>query len=316
MIYTLTCNPSLDYRMDICDLQWMATNRSVREDVCAGGKGINVSRMLAILGIKSKALGFAAGFTGEEILRQLHEWGLYEEFIRLPGGLSRINVKLKNHYGSFDPEETEINAAGPAIDEKSAGMLMQRIDAVEPGDILILSGSTPAGLTDTFYRDIMHRIGQKTVQVIVDAAGDLLVNTLSCRPFLIKPNQHELETLFGVSLLGYREAVPYAKKLQQSGARNVLVSFGGKGAMLLTEDGTIFEADAPGGELKNAVGSGDCMVAGFLAGFIKWQDYQKAFSLGISAGSANAFSDTFPSEKDVFQVYDSLCGCHSRTVRP
>lgn len=306
MIYTLTCNPSLDYRMDLNNLQLSRTNRSEKEVLAAGGKGINVSLMLSILGLESKALGFAAGFTGEEILRQIGRAGLCGDFVMLPDGQSRINVKLRNRIGQNDLQETEINAGGPAVDEDSVEKLMNRIDSICAGDTLVLSGSLPGSLPDTFYGDIMRRLYKRAVDVVVDAAGSLLTNTLEYHPFLIKPNQHELEQLYDVKLIGRRDAIPYAADLQQKGACNVLVSFGKNGALLYAEGQKIYETDAPKGKLENAVGSGDCMVAGFLAGYQKWHDYRKVFRLAVSAGSANAFSDAFASRDEVLAVYDTL----------
>ncbi|MBR1693438.1 MAG: 1-phosphofructokinase [Lachnospiraceae bacterium] len=302
MIYTLTCNPSLDYRMRVEGLRPEKTNRSTYEQITAGGKGINVSLMLRNLGYESTVLGFISGFTGEEIARQVSAAGIPTALVRLPDGLSRINVKLQNDLGKHMLQETEINAKGPVIDDGSLGMLMSRLDRIQEGDLLVLSGSIPECLPDTFYRDIQAQLAERKVCVIVDATGELLVKSLAYRPFLIKPNRDELEQLFGVRIRSRTDAVSYAGELRKKGARNVLVSFGGDGALLVSEEQDIYEADAPQGILRNAVGSGDSMVAGFLAGYLESGDYREAFSMGLAAGSASAFSDGFATRDEVLNL--------------
>ena len=306
MIYTLTCNPSLDYRMGIDNLRLSGTNRSIYEAVTAGGKGINVSVMLSHLGVKSKALGFVAGFTGEEIVRQLGAAGCEEALIRLPEGQSRINVKLQNRIGEGSLQETEINAGGPEVDGASLSELMRQIDGIRAGDMLVLSGSIPRSLPATLYRDVMELLCTRDVRVIVDAEGELFTHTLKYRPFLIKPNRSELAQLFGVHIRSRADAIPYAQRLQESGARNVLVSFGGAGALLVAENRMVYEADAPEGRLRNAVGSGDSMVAGFLSGYLNRNDAKEAFYMGLSAGSASAFSDGFATKEQVLELFEQV----------
>lgn len=272
------------------------TNRTDEEEIMAGGKGVNVSIVLHNLGIENTALGFVAGFTGEEISRRLKVLGCSTDFIELPEGFSRINMKIKNYEG------TEINGIGPVIDPKSLEKMLQKMDALSAGDILVLAGSIPASMPDSIYLTIMERLEGKGVEVVVDATKDLLLNVLPQQPFLIKPNNHELGEIFNVELSTRTEVIPYAKKLQELGAKNVLVSMAGQGAVLVTEDDQIFEADAPKGTLVNGVGAGDSMVAGFLAGFAETKDYKEAFRMGVSAGSASAFSQNLASRQEIMDV--------------
>lgn len=300
MIYTVTFNPCLDYIIGVTDFQLGMTNRTCSEQMFAGGKGINVSIVLKNLGIDSSALGFIAGFTGEEIRNQVEKMRIRSEFIKLDRGLSRINVKLKNIDG------TEINGAGPEIDKQALDELFVRLDTLQKGDILILAGSIPASMPNSIYRDIMDRLYDKGVIFVVDATKDLLLNVLKYHPFLIKPNNHELGDIFGVKISEREEAVPYAGKLQEMGARNVLVSMAGKGAVLLSEDGQIYEGPAPKGTLINAVGAGDSMVAGFVAGWMEQKNYEHAFKMGVSTGSASAFSENLATRAEVEAVYKTL----------
>lgn len=300
MIYTVTFNPCLDYIIGVNDFQLGMTNRTCSEQMFAGGKGINVSIVLKNLGIDSSALGFIAGFTGEEIRNQVEKMGICSRFIKLDQGLSRINVKLKNIDG------TEINGTGPEIDKQALDGLFARLDTLQKGDILILAGSIPASMPDSIYRDIMDRLCDRGVIFVVDATKDLLLNVLKYHPFLIKPNNHELGDIFGVKIAEREEAVPYAGKLQEMGARNVLVSMAGKGAVLLSEDGQIYEKAAPKGTLINAVGAGDSMVAGFVAGWMEQRNYEHAFKMGVSAGSASAFSENLATRAEVEAVYKTL----------
>ncbi len=296
MIYTITFNPALDYIVSVRDYAMGKTNRTDEEEIMAGGKGVNVSIVLHNLGIENTALGFVAGFTGEEISRRLKVLGCSTDFIELPEGFSRINMKIKNYEG------TEINGIGPVIDPKSLEKMLQKMDALSAGDILVLAGSIPASMPDSIYLTIMERLEGKGVEVVVDATKDLLLNVLPQQPFLIKPNNHELGEIFNVELSTRAEVIPYAKKLQELGARNVLVSMAGQGAVLVTEDDQIFEADAPKGTLVNGVGAGDSMVAGFLAGFAETKDYKEAFRMGVSAGSASAFSQNLASRQEIMDV--------------
>ena len=296
MIYTITFNPALDYIVSVRDYAMGKTNRTDEEEIMAGGKGVNVSIVLHNLGIENTALGFVAGFTGEEISRRLKVLGCSTDFIELPEGFSRINMKIKNYEG------TEINGIGPVIDTKSLEKMLQKMDHLSAGDILVLAGSIPASMPDSIYLTIMKRLERKGVEVVVDATRELLLNVLSQQPFLIKPNNHELGEIFDIELKTRAEVIPYAKKLREQGARNVLVSMAGQGAVLVTEEGHIYEAEAPKGTLVNGVGAGDSMVAGFLAGFAETQDYKEAFRMGISAGSASAFSQNLASRQEILDV--------------
>ena len=300
MIYTVTFNPSLDYIVDVPDFRLGLTNRTSAEQMFAGGKGINVSIVLKNLGLENTALGFIAGFTGEEIRRRLEEKGICSDFIRLKEGLSRINVKLRSIDG------TEINGEGPEIGKQELAKLLGRLDQLEKGDTLILAGSIPVSMPESIYSDILERLECRGIQCVVDATGELLLNVLKYHPFLIKPNNHELGEIFGVTLTERDQIKPYAKRLQEMGARNVLVSMAGKGAVLLAEDGSFYETSAPKGRLVNAVGAGDSMVAGFVAGYLEKKDYSHAFKMGVSAGSASAFSENLTTKAEAEAIYKSL----------
>ena len=288
MIYTVTFNPCLDYIVGVEDFQLGMTNRTCSEQMFAGGKGINVSIVLKNLGIESTALGFIAGFTGEEIRRKVEKMGITSEFIQLENGFSRIN------------------GTGPSIGSEELERLLKKLDTLKKGDVLILAGSIPASLPDSIYSDIMERLEEKEVMIVVDATKDLLVNVLKYHPFLIKPNNHELGDIFGVEIRERDQVAPYAKKLQEMGARNVLVSMAGKGAVLLAEDGSVYESPAPKGKLINAVGAGDSMVAGFTAGYMQKGSYEHAFKMGVSTGSASAFSENFATKEEVEAIYKTL----------
>lgn len=300
MIYTVTFNPSLDYIVSIKDFELGKTNRTVAEQMLAGGKGINVSTVLKNLGINNVALGFVAGFTGREIERMTRESGIICNFITLEQGCSRINVKMKDFDG------TEVNGMGPVIDEDAVGRLMELLGSLTKGDTLVLAGSIPSCMSDSIYRDIMSELNDKGINFVVDATKDLLMNVLEFHPFLIKPNKHELGEIFGVELKTRESVVPFAKKLQEMGAKNVLVSMAGEGAVLLDENENVFMLPAPKGTLVNAVGAGDSMVAGFIAGWTETQDSYHAFKMGVSAGSASAFSEILATKEDVQKVYETL----------
>lgn len=300
MIYTITFNPALDYIVSVKNFNRGLTNRTSGELLLPGGKGINVSIVLQNLGVESTALGFIAGFTGEEIKRRLEEKGCKTDFVTVPEGFSRINIKLQNIDG------TEINGAGPAIDEESMNRLLCKLDNLQDGDVLVLAGSIPNSLPDSIYRDIMERLSNKEIKVVVDATRNLLHNVLSLNPFLVKPNHHELGDFFGVELKKAVDVIPYAKRLQEMGAKNVLVSMAGDGAVLAAENGQIYSIPAPKGKLVNAVGAGDSMVAGFLAGFLDSGDYEKAFRLGVAAGSASAFSELLATQKEVEEILTKM----------
>lgn len=300
MIYTVTFNPSLDYIVSVNDFQLGLTNRTDSELILPGGKGINVSTILMYLGIDSTAFGFAAGFTGEEIIREVEAMGIRSDFIKIDSGISRINLKLKNIDG------TEINGSGPEISEEKIEELLRKLDILGEGDILVLAGSIPASMPADMYSTIMERLQHKNVTFIVDATKDLLINVLKYKPFLIKPNNHELGELFDVKLTTREEVIPYGKKLQKQGARNVLISMAGEGAVLVAEDGSVYEAPAPKGTLVNAVGAGDSMVAGFTAGWIEKKDYRHAFYMGVSAGSASAFSEYLATKEEIMDLYEKV----------
>lgn len=302
MIYTVTFNPSLDYIVTVKEFALGKTNRTVTEQMLPGGKGINVSTVLANLGIESTALGFTAGFTGEEIVKRVQNLGFTCDFIRVPEGFSRINIKMKDFDG------TEINGKGPIIGAAEVEQLFHRLDQLKEGDVLVLAGSIPASMPDSTYRDIMSRLSDKGILFVVDATGELLLNVLEYHPFLIKPNNHELGEIFGVQLKTREAVIPYARKLRERGARNVLVSMAGQGAVLVDENGAVYELHAPLGKLVNAVGAGDSMVAGFLAGWMLKKEYLHAFKMGIAAGSASAFSELLATEAEIIRVYDSLGG--------
>ena len=300
MIYTVTFNPSLDYIVSVDDFKLGLTNRTSSELLLPGGKGINVSTILTNLGIESTALGFVAGFTGDEIIRKVEEIGVRSDFIRIEDGISRINVKLKSIDG------TEINGMGPDISPEKTEELMKKLDVLVPRDVLVLAGSIPVSMPDDIYSRILERLEGKGVTFVVDATGELLLNVLKYHPFLIKPNNHELGDIFGVKLKTREEVVPYGRKLQEMGAKNVLISMAGEGAVLVAEDGSVYETPAPKGVLVNAVGSGDSMVAGFTAGWMEKKDYRHAFYMGVASGSASAFSEYLATKDEIMELYKRI----------
>ena len=296
MIYTVTFNPSLDYIVSVDNFTCGIVNRTTDEIIFPGGKGINVSMVLKNLGCENTALGFMAGFTGREIIRLLEEKGISTDFIHVAEGTSRINVKLRAQ------KETEINGQGPAIASADIKKLYEKLDSLQDGDILVLAGSIPDTMPESMYMDIMEHLQNKKLNIVVDATKDLLMNVLAYHPFLIKPNNHELGEIFHETITEKDDVVKYAKKLQEKGARNVLVSMAGDGAVLLTEEGKAFESEAPEGKVKNSVGAGDSMVAGFLAGYLKNKDYAQAFKMGVCTGSASAFSEELATKEEVEQL--------------
>lgn len=300
MIYTVTFNPSLDYIVSVEDFRPGLTNRTDSELLLPGGKGINVSIVLKNLGISSIALGFVAGFTGDEVVRRLTEMGVESGFIGIEEGFTRINLKLQSIDG------TEINGQGPKISGEKVQMLMEQLSRLEEGDVLFLSGSIPASMPDNTYQKIMERLDNRNVHIVVDATKDLLLNALPYHPFLIKPNNHELGEIFDVELGTRSEVISYAGKLKERGAQNVLVSMAGEGAVLVAADGKVYEAPAPEGVLINGVGAGDSMVAGFMAGYMEKEDYEYAFHMGLAAGSASAFSEYLATKEEILQVYDQV----------
>lgn len=302
MIYTVTFNPSLDYIVSIKDFAFGKTNRTLQEQMLPGGKGINVSTVLKNLGVDNIALGFIAGFTGEEIERMAKCSGIQCDFLKLGQGCSRINVKMKDFDG------TEINGIGPVIDEASVEALMEQLHGLKKGDMLVLAGSIPSSMKDSIYSDIMKELSGRGIEFVIDATKDLLVNVLKYHPFLIKPNNHELGEIFGVELTTKEEVIPYAKKLQEMGAGNVLVSMAGEGAVLLDEKSQVFMLPAPKGKLVNAVGAGDSMVAGFIAGWVEKKNSYHAFKMGVASGSASAFSELLATKEEIKKVYSSIEG--------
>ena len=300
MIYTVTFNPSLDYIVSVEDFRLGLTNRTSSELMLPGGKGLNVSMVLGNLGIENTALGFVAGFTGEEIVRRIEKMGVRSDLIPIEKGISRINLKLKSIDG------TEINGCGPEISEESVQRLMEKLDVLGAGDVLVLAGSIPGSMPDDIYSKIMERLAGRDVMIVVDATKELLVNVLRYHPFLVKPNNHELGEIFNTELKTREEVVPYARKMQEMGAVNVLVSMAGEGAVLVAEDGSVWDAPAPKGKLVNGVGAGDSMVAGFIAGWMEKKDYRHAFSMGVAAGSASAFSELLATRKEIETVYQQV----------
>ena len=293
MIYTVTFNPSLDYIVRVNSFKPGAINRTFYENILPGGKGINVSIVLSNLGHKSVALGFMAGFTGDDIAELMKGFGCGVDLIRVKEGFSRINVKLKSD------EETEINGQGPLITAEDIGKLYEKLDRLAAGDILVISGSVPGSLPRDVYERITQRLEGKGIRIVVDAEKDLLIGTLRFRPWLVKPNERELGEIYGVTLRTQEEVIPYAKKLQEEGARNVLISMAGEGAVFIAESREVFRSPAPRGILVNSVGAGDSMVAGFIGGYLETGDYREAFRMGIAAGSASAFSPDLATRPEV-----------------
>ena len=301
MIYTVTFNPAIDYVVRMSDeLLPGMTNRSDSEECYFGGKGINVSTILKNLGYENTALGFVAGFTGKAIAESVRQRGIHEKFIELPEGISRINVKIKGQ------AETEINAQGPAIPEDAQEKLFSQIKELKDGDVLILAGSIPNSLPSEVYEKIIALVADRKIEVVVDATKDLLKNVLKYHPFLIKPNNHELGEMFGTVLKTDDEIEKHARKLQELGARNVLISMAGDGAMLISEEGKKYRVGVPTGKVRNSVGAGDSMVAGFIAGYFKNKSYEEALKMGTAAGSATAFSDDLATGEAITKLYNGL----------
>ena len=300
MIYTVTLNPSLDYIVSVENFTLGRTNRTVSEAIMPGGKGINISIVLKNLGLESTALGYVAGFTGNEILRQLKQLQVASDFITIEGGQSRINFKLQSIEG------TEINGHGPRILEEEIEALMDKLCKLQKGDILFLAGSVPTSMPVDIYQQIMVKLEEKGVVIVVDATRELLIKVLPHHPFLIKPNHCELGEIFGVVLKNRKEVISYGLKLQEMGARNVLISLAEEGAVLLTEDGRCWEAEALEGTVVNSVGAGDSMVAGFMTGWMERKDYKHAFCRGLAAASASVFSEGLANKKEADILYDRI----------
>lgn len=302
MIYTVTFNPALDYVVHMSqDLAIGMTNRSDAEEIYFGGKGINVSNVLRELDLPTTALGFIAGFTGKALDEGVAASGITTDFIKLPEGNTRINVKIKA------ADETEINGQGPKIPDECQKALFEKLDQLKEGDTLILAGSIPSSLPSDVYERILERLDGKGIRFVVDAIKDLLLNVLKYHPFLIKPNKQELGEMFGVTIDSDDDTVLYAKKLQEKGARNVLISMAGDGSLLVTEDGQILRQGVCKGKVKNSVGAGDSMVAGFIAGYEKsGGDYKVALNLGTACGGATAFSDGLAKKDLIDELYKTL----------
>lgn len=299
MVYTVTFNPAVDYVVHTNELKKGCVNRSKSEEIYFGGKGINVSFVLSELGIPSRALGFVAGFTGMAIEQGVAEKGIETDFVHLENGFSRINVKIKSD------DETELNGQGPDITDEALKALFDKLRELKDGDTIVLAGSIPSTLPSDIYEKILDSLSDRKIKIIVDAAKDLLMNVLKFKPFLIKPNNHELGEMFGVTLRTAGEIAEYAGKLKEMGARNVLVSMAGDGALLLDENGKKHVCGVCRGTVKNSVGAGDSMVAGFIAGSLEG-DYEYALKLGTAAGGATAFSDGLAQREDIYRLLEQL----------
>ncbi len=300
MVYTVTFNPSLDYIVRMDDFKSGMVNRTVSETIYPGGKGINVSIILSNLGIENTALGFVAGFTGDEIVRSVAQTGCNAKFIKVEEGFSRINVKIKSS------EESEINGKGPVITSSDVEKLFDMLSDIKDGDTLVMAGSIPSTLPDSMYMDVLERLKNKDLRIVVDATGKLLKNVLPYKPFLIKPNNHEMEEIFETKIESEEELISYGKKLQQMGARNVLISRAGDGSILISEDGDVIIEGVAKGKVLNSVGAGDSMVAGFIAGYTQKQDYGYALKLGTASGGATAFSDGLATREKILEVLNQI----------
>lgn len=300
MIYTITLNPALDYIIRTQKFSLGEINLSQAEYTLPGGKGVNVSIILKQLGIDSIALGFIAGFVGEEIERQAKKYGVKTDFIKIENQISRINVKI-----TTQSEETAINGKGPLINQSYIELLYKKLDMIKNGDTLVLAGRIPQGVKEEIYEEICKKVDKKEVRIVVDATGDTLVKTLKYHPFLIKPNQYELGEIFGIEISNQDEAIEYAKKLQQKGAQNVLVSMGSKGAILIDENGKAYKRKALNtNKIINTVGAGDSMVAGFIAGYELFSNYEKALQMGIAVATATASSIFLATKEDIYKLFN------------
>ncbi|MCH5191021.1 MAG: 1-phosphofructokinase [Oscillospiraceae bacterium] len=300
MVYTVTFNPALDYIMNTDTLSADDINRASADEIICGGKGINVSTVLSRLGIPSKALGFAAGFTGEELCRMLTESGIDNDFIRLENGRTRINVKIRCS------SEIDINAAGSEIPDKKLTELFEKLNCLENGDFLVLAGSVPTSLPNNTYERILNKLDGKSIHAVVDTSGNQLINTLKYNPFLIKPNHHELGEIFGISADSTEEITEYACRLKSMGAQNVLVSRGEKGAVLIDADGNTHTVGAVTGKAVSTTGCGDSMVGGFIAGYIKSGDYDYALRLATACGAATAFSKGIAEKEEIKRCFNEI----------
>lgn len=300
MIYTVTFNPAIDYVVELVSFNIGEINRTTREYMNLGGKGVNVSRVLTNLEVPNVALGFVAGFTGDALRTGLERMGVKTDFISLEEGNTRINVNIKG------VEETDINARGPEIPNSAIDELFKKLDNLQSGDTLILAGSIPTSLPNDMYERIMERLYGKGIRFVVDATRDLLVKSLKYEPFLIKPNNHELGEIFGLELTKDNEIIYYARELKKQGAKNVLISMAGDGAILVDENDVAHKIGTPKGKVKNSVGAGDSMVAGFCAGYLEKGDYKYALRMGTAAGSASAFSESLATKQEVIDLLNKI----------
>lgn len=300
MIYTVTFNPAIDYVVELVSFNIGEINRTTREYMNLGGKGVNVSRVLTNLEVPNVALGFVAGFTGDALRTGLERMGVKTDFISLEEGNTRINVNIKG------VEETDINARGPEIPNSAIDELFKKLDNLQSGDTLVLAGSIPTSLPNDMYERIMERLYGKGIRFVVDATRDLLVKSLKYEPFLIKPNNHELGEIFGLELIKDNEIIYYARELKKQGAKNVLISMAGDGAILVDENDVAHKIGTPKGKVKNSVGAGDSMVAGFCAGYLEKGDYKYALRMGTAAGSASAFSESLATKQEVIDLLNKI----------
>ena len=300
MIYTITFNPALDYISQVENFEIGKINRTKTEKILPGGKGLNVSTVLKNLGIESTALGFIAGFTGEELKRSIEEKGIKTDFIKVEKGITRINVKISSN------EETALNGNGPEIEEEDINKLLEKIEKITKEDMVILAGNIPRCINNDIYEIICKTLEKNNVTFVVDATKELLMNVLKYKPFLIKPNKEELEETFKEKIETKEEIIAHAKKLQLIGAQNVLISLGGEGAILVTTEGKEYYSKAPKGKVLNTVGAGDSMVAGFIAGYKQSGDFEHAFKMGIATGSASSFSMNLATSEEVANLLKEI----------
>ena len=305
MIYTITFNPALDYITQVENFKTGEINRTKTETILPGGKGLNVSIVLKNLGIENTALGFVAGFTGEELIRKLETQGVKTDFVKVKDGITRINVKISS-VNDNSVEETALNGMGPQITKENIEELMNKIQNMTVDDFVILSGSIPKNIDNNIYEKICEILNEKGITFIVDSTQELLINVLKYKPFLIKPNKEELKETVKCNIHTKEDIINSAKTLQEMGAQNVLVSLGNDGAILITKEGETYFSEAPKGQVINTVGAGDSMVAGFLAGYYKTKDYEYALKMGVSAGSASAFSVNLATKEEVDSIFNQL----------
>ncbi len=305
MIYTITFNPALDYITQVENFKTGEINRTKTETILPGGKGLNVSIVLKNLGIENTALGFVAGFTGEELIKKLEAQGVKTDFVKVKEGITRINVKISS-LNNNKVEETALNGMGPQITKENIDELLKKISNMIASDFVILSGNIPKNLENNIYEKICKILKEKGITFIVDSTQDLLINVLKYNPFLIKPNKEELEETVKCNIHTKEDIINSAKTLQEMGAQNVLVSLGNDGAILITKEGETYFSEAPKGQVINTIGAGDSMVAGFLAGYYKTKDYEYALKMGVSAGSASAFSVNLATKEEVDSIFNQL----------